>query len=211
MRWAFALAPVVAVALTAGCAGDDGKPAAAGESAAACPRAWRPGWQKLANRIDAPVYCPTWMPNPLDGEIGGSWSDIESVDRDRSYLMSFLWHEAGAAGGDVHVNFRGYPGRTRIPRCIDVNTVAGVTRRRSIPCFSDSRGQKQLGRLRVTVYTVNQDADQWHVLYAWRRDGTLYTVSQHVAPPLTYRKVVESLDRITRGLALVVPRAARND
>jgi hypothetical protein len=151
------------------------------------------------------------MPNPLDGEIGGSWSDIESVDRDRSYLMSFLWHEAGAAGGDVHVNFRGYPGRTRIPRCIEVNTVGGVTRRRSILCFSDNQGQKQLGRLRVTVYTVNQDADQWHVLYAWRRDGTLYSISQHVAPPLTYRKVVGSLDRITRGLALVVPRRAGND
>ncbi|MDQ3875794.1 MAG: hypothetical protein M3322_09685, partial [Actinomycetota bacterium] len=178
------------------------------KGAAACPPAWLAGWQKLANRIDAAVYCPRWMPNPLDGDIGGSWSDIESVDRDRSYLISFLWHEAGAAGGDVHVNFRGYPGRRRIPTCVDVNTVAGVTRRRNVPCFSDYQGERRLGRLRVGVYTVNQDSDQWHILYAWRRNGSLYTVSQHVARPLTYRKVVQSLDRIVRDLVLVVPRKA---
>ena len=35
------------------------------------------------------------------------------------------------------------------------------------------------------MYTVNQDADQWHVLYAWTHNGTLYTLSEHVAPPLT--------------------------
>jgi hypothetical protein len=36
-------------------------------------------------------------------------------------------------------------------------------------------------------------------------DGALYTVSQHVAPPLTYPKVIRSLDRVTRGLVLVEP------
>jgi hypothetical protein len=195
--------------VAAGCSGNDGVEQNAGaQTVASCRADWRPGWQRLANRIDTPVYCPGWMPNPLDGEIGGQWSDIESVDPDRSYLMSFLWHEAGPGGGDVHVNFRGYPGRTRIPKCDEVNTVNGVTRRRKIPCFSDSQGRKRVGDLRVTVYTVNQDADQWHVLYAWRRDGSLYTVSQHVAPPMTFRKVVGSLDRLTRGLVLIEPTKA---
>ena len=201
-----ALALVVVTSACSGGAEEDSQ--AQPNIVTSCPSAWKPGWQRLANRVTAPVYCPTWMPNPLDGEIEGSWSDIESVDPDRSYLMSFLWHEAGPGGGDVHVNFRGYPGRTRIPKCDEVNTVNGVTRRRKIPCFSDSQGRKRVGDLGVTVYTVNQDADQWHVLYAWRRDGSLYTVSQHVAPPLTFRKVVGSLDRITRGLVLIEPTQA---
>jgi hypothetical protein len=54
---------------------------------------------------------------------------------------------------------------------------------------------------------VNQDADQWHVLYAWRHDGSLYTLSEHVAKPLTFRQVVRNLDRMLRGLVVVKPAA----
>jgi hypothetical protein len=190
-----------------GCGGgddDESRPRAA-PAKPSCPAAWRAGWQKLANRVAVPVYCPSWMPNPLTGEIGGPWDNGVSVDPDRSYLVSFLWHEAGS--GDVHVNFRGYPGRVAVPRCLATETVAGKTRRTPVACFSDPQGLRRVGRLDVTVYTVNRDADQWHVLYAWRRNGSLYTVSQHVAPPLTYGKVVRSLDRIVETLAPVQPRS----
>ena len=84
-----------------------------------CPAAWLTGWQALANRVQAPVYCPRWMPNPLDAKIGGQYIDIDSVNKDRSYLISFLEH-GDAGSGDVHLNFRGYPGRTTIPRCTTV-------------------------------------------------------------------------------------------
>ncbi len=47
----------------------------------------------------------------------------------------------------------------------------------------------------MTEYTVNQDADKWHVLYAWTYRGSLYTISQHVAPPLTFPMVVRDLNR----------------
>jgi hypothetical protein len=57
----------------------------------------------------------------------------------------------------------------------------------------------------ATVYTVNQGVDQWHVLYAWRRAGSLYAVSEHVAFPLTYGKVVLNLDRLLRSLAVIKP------
>ena len=53
------------------------------------------------------------------------------------------------------------------------------------------------------MFTVNQDADQWHILYAWRHAGSLYTVSEHVAPPVNYAKVRVYLNRILRGLVLV--------
>ena len=38
------------------------------------------GWQRLANRIDAPVYCPSWLPDPLVPQIGNRWNNIDSVD-----------------------------------------------------------------------------------------------------------------------------------
>lgn len=197
-----ALLIMVLALASAGCSlGDDGveETASAGEQAATCPAAWKPGWQKLADDVGMRVYCPTWMPSPIDAEIGGQWnSDGVAVGKDRSYLAGFLWHEAGS--GDVHVNFRGYPGRTAVPRCLD--------RKRSIPCFSDPRGTRRIGDKQVTVYTVSRDADQWHVTYLWRRQGTLYTVSEHVAPPLTFRKVVANLDRLVGGLELIEPAAA---
>jgi hypothetical protein len=193
-----ALIPALALVL-AGCSGDDKvESSAAAKPRAACPAALKPEWQRLANRVDVPVYCPSWMPSPLDADIGGQWnSDGPIVDRDRSFLVGFLWHEAGS--GDVHVNFRGYPGRTAVPRCRD--------RQRSIPCFSDPQGTRRIGGKKVTVYTVSRDADQWHVTYLWRRNGTLYTVSEHVAPPLTFRKVVANLDRLVGGLELIRPSA----
>jgi hypothetical protein len=194
------IVPVLALAVVgAGCSRDDKvEGAAAVKPRAACPPGLKPEWQRLANRVQAPVYCPSWMPSPLDADIGGQWnSGGPIVDKDRSYLVGFLWHEAGS--GDVHVNFRGYPGRTAMPRCIE--------QRRPIPCFSDARGTKRIGDKRVTIYTVSRDADQWHVTYLWRRNGTLYTVSEHVAPPLTFRRVVANLDRLVGSLELIRPAA----
>jgi len=194
-----------AVALVAsGCGADRAvEPAAKAAARAGCPAHALAGWRRLASRIHAPVYCPTWMPDPFDGVIGGQWNTIDSVSPDRSYLVGFIWLEAGS--GELHVNLRGYPGRTRVPSCVDVNTVNGVTRRSKIPCFSDPTGHRRVAGIDATVYTANQDADRWHVLYAWRHDGSLYTLSQHVAVPLTYRKVVADLDRMLRSLVLVRP------
>ena len=117
--------------------------------------------------------------------------------------MSWVWQETGpsAAGGEKHVNLRGYPGRTRIPKCVDADS----KKRTPIPCFSDPGGTVRAGGLAATVFNVNQDADQWHVLYAWRYAGSLYTVSEHVAPPFGYGKVRRNLDHMLRNLVLVRP------
>ncbi|HEV8603211.1 MAG TPA: hypothetical protein VGQ68_07405 [Gaiellaceae bacterium] len=204
-RSASLLALLAAALLAGGCSGDDAdKPAAAAApTARSCPATWRAGWQRLANRIQAEVYCPTWMPNPLDAKFGGQWWNGLSVKPDRSYLVSFLSHDQS---GDVHVNFRGYPGRTTIPSCISVKTVAGVTRRKPIPCFADQSGHRHVPGIDADVYTVNQDVDQWHVLYLWRRDGSLYTLSEHIIRPYTYRQIVHNLDLMLRGLVRVQPR-----
>jgi hypothetical protein len=181
--------------------GEEAKVAAAApDPAAGCK--YRAGWQKLANKIDAPVYCPGWLPDPLTSELGGRWNNINSVDKDRSYLMSFVWQETGggAAGGELHVNLRGYPGRTAIPKC-----TRGGKDKQLIPCFADARGTITENGIRATMFTVNQDADQWHVLLAWRHQGSLYTLSEHVAAPLTYSKVVSYLKRELRSLVRIEP------
>ncbi len=198
--------------LAAGCSGGNGgKQASAAQAPQrSCPAAWLPAWQKLANRIDAAVYCPTWLPDPLTGQIGGRWNNLDSVDPDRSYLEGFVWQETGpgAAGGELHVNLRGYPGTTTIPTCEDTITDAkGHTTHPKLPCFADPGGRKRLNGVTATVYRVNQGADQWHILYAWRYKGGLYTVSEHVAPPLDYKKVGRYLDRILAGLVLVEPKS----
>jgi hypothetical protein len=193
------VAGVIALLLAAAAGG-----APAARKAAVCPAAWKAGWVKLAGKIDAPVYCPTWMPNPLNAQIGGQWQDIYSIGKDRSYLVSFLEH-GDMGSGDVHVNFRGYPGRTTIPTCQTVAIEGNRVVRGKTPCFADPHGTLRVGNILATVYTVNQDADQWHVLYAWRHAGSLYTVSQHVIPPYTYAQVLKSLHKLMHSLVLVEP------
>lgn len=197
-----ALVSVVALGLAvlSGCSGDEAEQsqAAAASSSARCPAAWQPGWQALANRIGAPVYCPSWLPDPLTGELEGRWNNINSVGRDGSYLMGFTWYEVPS--GEIHVNLRGHPRSTKVPTCGDGS--------KKVPCFADPSGRKRVGALEVTVYTANRGADRWHVLYAWKHRGSLYTLSEHVAPPLTYRKVVRNLDRMLRGLVLIEPARA---
>jgi hypothetical protein len=205
------LAAVLLAALSAlvsaGCGGGEAQSAAtpAEPAKAVCPVAWKPGWQELADRIQAPVYCPSWMPDPLTGELDGDWNNIYSVDEDGSYLAGFTWYEVHS--GEVHVNLRGQPGNRKIPTCQDVRTTAGKTTRKNVPCFADPQGTKKVGPYEVTVYTRNRGADQWHVLYAWEQEGSLYALSEHVAEPLTYAQVVKNLDRMLRGLVLVTPQA----
>jgi hypothetical protein len=194
--------------LVAGVCGDNDVARASPNAAASCPKAWSAGWQKLANRVQTAVFCPSWMPPPLDGQIGGAWFNGEFVSQNRAYLVSFVWQETGAAGTEVHVNFRGYPGQTRIPTCEDTVTAGKKILHPKLPCFADARGTRRARGITATVYTANQGADQWHVLYAWRRGGSLYTISEHVAPPLTYPKVVANLDRLLKSLVLVRPEPA---
>ena len=162
-------------------------------------------WQKLANRVGVPVYCPGWLPDPLTGKLGAVDNNINSVSADRSYLESWVWQETGggAAGGELHVNLRAYPGRTKIPTCR-----TGGSDSRNVPCFASPVGRISANGISSPVYTVNQDADLWHYLVLWRRNGTLYTLSEHVAPPLTGQKVRQYLKHELASLVLVRPSAS---
>ena len=186
--------------LASGCSSGEKAARAAAEAKPTC--AFPAGWKKLANRIKAPVYCPGWLPDPLTSQIGGRWNNIDAVDPDRSYLESFVWQETGmgAAGGELHVNLRGYPGRNSIPKCTRGGKEKGL-----IPCFSDPHGHVRANGIDARMYTVNQDADQWHVLLLWRHAGALYTLTEHVAAPLTFEHVVRYLKRELRSLVRIEP------
>jgi len=163
--------------------------------AQSCPSAWTPGWQKLANRIGADVYCPSWMPNPLDGRIGSENYQFTQVDKRGGYLVSFLYYENSY---EVHVNFRSFAG-TAMPHCRDLET------KRQIACYSDAAGRLSANRISATFYTVARDADQWHLSYLWRHAGATYVVSEHVASPYGFTQVKANVARILRGLALLKP------
>ena len=186
--------------------GDSSSAPAAAAKPPVCPQAERVSWQKLANEIAAPVYCPSWLPQPLVGNSAGDSSTVVPWIPIGPTSSASCWFESGQGlVNEVHVNLRGYPGTTRLPACEDTLTVDGETVRKKIPCFSDRQASKRVGGVDVDVYTANQGADSWHVLYAWRRNGSLYTLSQHVAPPYTYEQVVSHLDRMMRRLVLVPP------
>jgi hypothetical protein len=96
---------------------------------------------------------------------------------------------------------RGYPGVTKIPTC----RTGGVDSK-NVPCFDGYRGTVSAGGITAKLYSgPNQDMDAWHAALLWRRHGTLYTLSEHVAPPLTYNKTVAYLKRELASLVLVEP------
>ena len=181
------------------------------KTAEAAPKVAKPtcpdpaAWQKLANRVGVPVYCPGWLPDPLTGKLGAVDNNIHSVSADRSYLQSWVWQETGggAAGGELHVNLRAYPGRTTIPTCR-----TGGADSKNVPCFAQRAGTITANGIETTLYTVNQDADQWHLLLAWHAGGGLYTVSEHVAPPLTYQHVLRYLKQELGSLVPIEPSSA---
>jgi hypothetical protein len=198
----FSLLAGMCALLASGCG--EAKRASAASVAVPKPRcAHRAGWQKLANKVKAPVYCPGWLPDPLTSQIGGRWSNGDAISRDRSYLESFVWQETGpgVAGGELHVVLRGYPGVSKIPTCR-----TGGADSRNVPCFDGLRGTVTAGGITARLYSgPNQDMDAWHAALLWHRNGTMYTLSEHVAPPLTFNKTVSYLKRELASLVLVTP------
>ena len=184
------VAPIAAALalLAAGCG-------SSGHAARSCPAAWKVGWQRLADRIKLPVYCPTWLPSPLTGDTRGPYRNGVSVGSDRSYLVSFI--AVINPPEVVHFNFRGYPGRTTIPTCTEG--------KQKIPCFSHPAGHSHARGIDATVYMTGQDADANHIVYVWTRRATLYAISELVGEPYSRRQVLHNLERVLKGLARVKP------
>jgi hypothetical protein len=204
------LLAAVLAAGSAGCGGGGEDAADAAANVTRCPASLVSGWTDLSRRAGVPVYCPAWLPSPLRPRIDphavpGPDNATVSFSKDGSYLVSWIWAEAQT--GEVHVILRGYPGRTTIPTCVISGSGTSASARHRVPCFADPHGAITVGRIHATLYTVNQGADQWHLLYAWHHGGTLYTISQHVAAPLGVSVVKADLHRMLANLALVDARS----
>ena len=52
---------------------------------------------------------------------------------------------------------------------------------------------------------MNLDVDTWHLVLLWRHKGSLYALSEHLAPPLDYKHVIEYLKVELRSLVLISP------
>ena len=125
------------------------------------------------------MYCPGWMPNPLDGRIGGEWNGLRLVDKHGGFLVSFIYQETGS--GEVHVNFHRWPS-TRMPRC------RAETSKRKIPCYSDPAGRVQRERDRRDAVHGVARRRPVAPLVSVAHDGATYVVSEHVAPPYSFTR-----------------------
>jgi hypothetical protein len=76
-----------------------------------------------------------------------------------------------------------------------------------VPCFDNAAGAFSANGIHATFYTVNQDADEWHIALLWHKYGNLYTLSEHVAPPLSADHVMRYLKQELRALVLYRPQS----
>ena len=130
-------------------------------------------------------------------------NNINVVSPDRSYLESFIWQDTDTPGvsGLLHVILRGYPDRAKIPTCL-----GGVNYNTPMPCFAAPHGLVTENGIRATLYTVNQDADAWHLLLLWHHKRRAVHAS-----PSTWRRrstttsVVSYLKHELASLVLIAP------
>ena len=67
-----------------------------------------------------PVWCPGWMPSPIDAIIHGQWNTARVAQH--QWQLGYAWLEEGQL---VHVVFEGYPPGTFPPNCEGVPCHSG--------------------------------------------------------------------------------------
>ena len=93
------------------------------------------------------IYCPGWLPSPIDGVIHGQWNTARVPDK--QWQLGYAWLEQGEL---VHVVFEGYPPGTFPP---DV---------RGQPCFAGREpATEQVGGQTVTWYDHNLASHTGHI------------------------------------------------
>ena len=165
-----AMLVVVAILMAAGCGGSSSADTTPSTAAAAhgCPKSWRPGWQKWADRVQMPVYCPGWMPT-VTGQIHSQWNTAYAPGRD-NWQLGFAWLEFNNL---VHIIFEGY-----VPQAFPPHCEGG-------PCFAGYLGSQQVGAFRVRWYDHNLASHTGHIAAIFHANGRVYVVSMHIAPPST--------------------------
>jgi hypothetical protein len=181
------IAVVVTVTACGSGSSHPGSSAAAGHG---CAKLWAAGWQKWTNEVGMPVWCPGWMPAPIDAIIHGQWNTAE-VER-HQWQLGYAWLELG---GLVHVIFEGYPPGTFPPRC------------GAVPCFQGEEAKSEIvaGHL-VHWYDHNHASHTGHIAAVFKSGVNTYVVSIHVAAPVSTKAIAKrDLRHIIRSSSLLKP------
>jgi hypothetical protein len=136
------------------------------------------------------IYCPGWLPSPIDGVIHGQWNTARVPDK--QWQLGYAWLEQGEL---VHVVFEGYPPGTFPPSC------------EGTPCFGGREPRVEpVGGRGVTWYDHNLASHTGHIAAIFHAGGNVYVISIHVASPVSTPAVAKSdLRHIIRSLAPVRP------
>ena len=179
----------VVVVVVAAC-GSSGGSSGSSPKPNVCPKAWAASWQTWADRVGMTIYCPGWLPSPIDGVIHGQWNTARVPDK--QWQLGYAWLEQGEL---VHVVFEGYPPGTFPPDC------------EGTPCFGGREPQtEQLAGRTVTWYDHNLASHTGHIAAIFHANGNIYVISIHVASPVsTAADAKTDLRHIIRSLAPVRP------
>jgi hypothetical protein len=193
------IAAISALLVTTGCNGkssvtpansESGSTPGSSPTAQACPAAWAADWQAWADTIGAVVYCPTYIPAPFTGQIGGQW--LTAKEPGRSWQLGFSWLEHGDL---VHVLFEGYPAARPWPPVCD-----------GVPCFDHKTGTEVIGGKQITWYDKNEASHSGHLAAVFRANRYVYVVSMHISQPNdTEAKVRAALTKTLSGLVPMTP------
>ena len=182
----------VVVVVVAACGSSNNSAGSKQAVAKTCPKAWAASWQTWADRVGMTIYCPGWLPSPIDGVIHGQWNTARVPDR--QWQLGYAWLEQGEL---VHVVFEGYPPGTFPPTC------------EGQPCFAGREpATEQVGGQTVTWYDHNLASHTGHIAAIFHSGGNVYVISIHVASPVsTPAKAKSDLRHIIRSLVPMQPQA----
>jgi hypothetical protein len=186
--------PFVILLIAAGC-GDDGSsaatlaPSSSSNAKPTCPAAWKADWQAWADRVGETVFCPSFIPSPITGEIGGQWNTAREPGK--AWQLGYAWLEHDDL---VHIVFEGYPEKVWPPGC------------EGVPCFDGKTGTETIAGHHMTWFDRNEASHSGHIAAVFHDGGNVYVVSMHVSRPYgTAERTTGLIRQMVAGLVPLSP------
>lgn len=168
-----------------------GTPGSATSSPApACPKEWKADWQAWADKVGMTVWCPTYLPSPIDGRIGPENEYNTARSPGRHWQLGYVWRDEDFSGL-VHVVFEGMPEKLWPPRC------GGMM------CFAGPSGRSTIAGHDVRWYSHNMGSSSGHIAAVFHDEDNAYIVSMHVFGTVDAAKTRAMVQQMVAGLVAV--------
>jgi hypothetical protein len=196
MRMVIGLVVAFTLPLTLATGCNDGNSAAgtggsaASSQAPACPKGWAADWQAWADKVGMTVWCPTYLPSPIDGRIGPQNEYNTARSPGRHWQLGYVWRDEDFSGL-VHVVFEGMPDKLWPPRC------GGMM------CFAGPSGRSTVAGHDVRWYSHNMGSSSGHIAAVFHDDGNAYIVSMHVFGTVDAKQTKAMVQQMVAGLVAV--------